>query len=163
MEKTMEKYDPKTKAIMMLFVFLVIGVIIGLILSFGSLSILHKRIGSIEQYRAIWNGFSTNFIFETIFISINISLIAGLLWGYKKDFKKTQSPFLLGLIIFLLVLFIQSLLSLPILNILISIMSIGARQGIANILLTYQSAIFSIIANFFETIALVILFHLSNE
>ena len=159
----MEKYDPKTKAIMMLFVFLVIGVIVGLILSFGSLSIIHRRIGGIEQYQSIWNAFSTNFIFETIFISINLSLIAGLLWSYTKDFKNTQSPFLLGLIVFLLVLFIQSLLSLPILNILISIMSIGPRQGIYNILLTYQSAIFSIIANFFETIALVILFHLSNE
>lgn len=163
MDKIMEKYDPKTKAIMMLFVFLVIGVIVGLILSFGSLSILHRRIGGIEQYQSIWAGFSTNFIFETIFISINLSLIAGLLWGYKKDFKNTQSPFLLGLIVFLLILFIQSLLSLPILNILISIMSIGPRLGIYNILLTYQSAIFSIIANFFETIALVILFHLSNE
>lgn len=159
----MEKYDPKTKTIMMLFVFLVIGVIVGLILSFGSLSILHRRIGGIDQYQDIWHGFSTNFIFETIFISINLSLIAGLLWSYKKDFKNTQSPFLLGLIVFLLVLFIQSLLSLPILNILISIMSIGPRLGIYNILLTYQSAIFSIIANFFETIALVILFHLSNE
>ena len=125
----MEKYDPKSKAILMLFVFLVIGVVIGLILSFGSLGVLQKRIGSIEEYRATWNAFSTNFIFETIFISINRSLLFGLLWSYKKDFSKTHSPFLLGLIMFLLVLFIQSLLNLPILNILISIMSAPAYSS----------------------------------
>ena len=159
----MEKYDPQTKAILMLFMFLVIGVTIGLILSYGSLGVLHRRIGSIDDFRATWYAFSTNFIFETIFISINLSLIAGLLWSYKKDFSRTHSPFLLGLIMFLIVLFIQSLLNLPILNILISIMSIGVQRGFINILLSYQSAIFSIIANFFETIALIILFYLSNE
>jgi len=163
MEKETEKYDPKAKAILMLFVFLVVGVVIGLILSFGSLGVLHRRIGSVDEYRAIWNTFSTNFIFETIFISINLSLLFGLLWSYKKDFKRTHSPFLLGLIMFLLILFIQSLLNLPILNILISIISIGPQRGAVSILLGYQSAIFSIIANFFETIALIILFYLSNE
>jgi hypothetical protein len=163
MQKKIADKDPRIKAIIMLFILLIVGVIIGLIVSFGSLGILQRRIGDINTIRFIWGTFSTNFIFNTIIICMNLSLLFGLFWSYKKDFKKTQSPFLLGLILFIIVLFIQSFLSLPILNVLISVITIGAKQGFANILLTYQSAIFSIIAHFFETIALIILYHLSNE
>jgi hypothetical protein len=163
MKKSSIEKDPHIKAILMLFIYLVIGVVIGLIISYGSLAIIQRRIGNLESVQLIWHAFSTNFIIETIIISMNLTLLLGLLWSYKKDFRQTQSPFLLGLILFLLVLVFQSLLSLPVLDIFISIITIGARQGIANIFLTYQSAIFSIIAHFFETIALIILFHLSNE
>ena len=163
MQKIIADKDPKVKAILMLFILLIVGVIIGLIVSFGSLGILQRRIGDIDTIRLIWGAFSTNFIIDSIIISMNLTLLSGLFWSYKNSFKKTQSPFLLGLILFITVLFIQSFLSLPILNVLISIMTIGAKQGFTNILLTYQSAIFSIIAHFFETIALIILFHLSNE
>jgi len=163
MKKENVEKDPRTKGIIMLFVYLVIGAIIGLFVSFGSLAILYKRVGGLDNVQIIWGAFSTNFTIATIIICLNLSLLIGLLLSYRKDFKKTQSPFLLGLIIFLLVLLIQSLLSLPILNILISVITIGSQRGFVNILLTYQSAIFSIIATFFETIALIILFHLSNE
>jgi len=163
MQKIIADKDPKIKAILMLFILLIVGVIIGLIVSFGSLGILQSRIGDIDSIRLIWGAFSTNFIIDSIIICMNITLLSGLFWSYKKDFKTTQSPFLLGLILFIIVLLIQSFLSLPILNVLISIITIGAKQGFTNILLTYQSAIFSIIAHFFETIALIILFHLSNE
>jgi hypothetical protein len=163
MQKIIADKDPKVKAILMLFILLIIGVIIGLIVSFGSLGILQRRIGDIDTIRLIWGAFSTNFIIDSIIICMNLTLLSGLFWSYKNSFKKTQSPFLLGLILFITVLFIQSFLSLPILNVLTSVMTIGAKQGFTNILLTYQSAIFSIIAHFFETIALIILYHLSNE
>ena len=163
MKKSSDEKDPRIQGMISLFIFLAIGVIIGLIISYGSLAIIQRRIGSIDSLQSIWHAFSTNFIIETIIISMNLSLLIGLLLSYRKDFRQTQSPFLLGLILFLLVLVFQSLLSLPVLDIIISIISIGARQGIANIFLTYQSAIFSIIAHFFETIALIILFHLSHE
>ena len=163
MQKINSDKDPKVKAILMLFTLLIIGVIIGLIVSFGSLGILQRRIGDINTIRIIWTAFSTNFIIDSIIICMNLTLLLGLFWSYKNDFKKTQSPFLLGLILFIVVLLIQSFLSLPILNVLTSVITIGAKQGFTNILLTYQSAIFSIIAHFFETIALIILYHLSNE
>jgi len=163
MKKSSHEKDPRIQGMITLFIYLAIGVIIGLIISYGSLAIIQRRIGSLDTVKAIWPAFSNNFIIETIIISMNLSLLTGLLISYRKDFRQTQSPFLLGLILFLLVLVFQSLLSLPILDIIISIISIGARQGIANIFLTYQSAIFSIIAHFFETIALIILFHLSHE
>jgi hypothetical protein len=163
MQKIIGDKDPKVKAILMLFILLIIGVIIGLIVSFGSLAIIQRRIGDIDTIRIIWSSFSTNFIIDSIIICMNITLLSGLFWSYKNSFKKTQSPFLLGLILFITVLLIQSILSLPILNVLTSVITIGAKQGFTNILLTYQSAIFSIIAHFFETIALIILYHLSNE
>lgn len=93
---------------------------------------------------------------------MNLSLLSGLLFTYKKDYDQTQSPFILGLILFLFVLLVQSLLSRPIINLLVSIIEIG-KQGVLNIFLTYKSSIFGILSHFFETIALIILFNLSRE
>jgi hypothetical protein len=163
MKKMVDNQNPQSKTIMMLFVILFIGAIIGLFVALGSLFFLQRRIGSIQEFRAVWYAFRTNFIFDTIIICMNLSLLSGLLWSYKKGYTKTQSPFLLGLVLFLLVLFVQSLLSLPILNLITSLIEIGAKQGFAYILLSYKSSIFGIIAHFFETVALVILFYLSQE
>jgi len=149
------------KTLLMLFILLIAGVITGIIVSIASLSALYTRVGQSEKVIEIWPSFSTNFTIETIIICMNLVLLIALLWSYRKDFKKTKSPFLLGLILFFLVLLIQSLLSIPLLNLLTSIITIGARQGFFYILLGYQSAIFSIIAHLFETVALVILFYIS--
>jgi hypothetical protein len=158
-----EKNNLQHRVIGLLFALLMIGAIIGLFVSFGSLFVLQRRVGSVDEFRPIWNAFRTNFTFDTIVICMNISLLSGLLYSYQKDYRKTHAPFLLGLIVFLLVLFVQSLLSLPILNLIISLIEIGARQGFAYILLAYKSSIFGILAHFFETIALMILFYLSHE
>lgn len=153
---------PQNNAIIMLFVYLMSGAIIGLFVSFGSLAILRNRAGIIAEMNPFWDAFRFNFTLDTIIICMNIALLLGLLFAYRKDYKQTQSPFLLGLTIFLLVLFVQSVLSLPILNMLVSIIEIG-RQGALNIFLTYKSSIFGIISHFFETMALMILFYLSRE
>ncbi len=153
----------ENKTILLLFTLLVIGAIIGLIVSFASLAFLQRRIGSIQEYRAVWDAFKTNFTFDTILICMNLSLLSGLLWGYKRDYKQTKSPFLLGLVLFLLVLLVQSLFSLPILNLFISLIEIGVKQGFVYTLLAYKSSIFGMLAHFFETVALIILFYLSRE
>lgn len=153
--------DIQMKTLLMLFILLVAGTIIGIIVSIISLSVLYEKVGQSERIVNIWSSFSTNFTIETIIVCINLAFLIGLLWSYRKDFKKTKSPFILGLILFFLVLLIQSLLSLPLLNLLTSVITIGIRQGFFYILLGYQSAIFSIISNFFETIALIILFYIS--
>ena len=160
--KKMEYKDSiQMKTLLMLFMLLVAGTIIGIIVSIISLSALYEKVGQSEKIAEIWSSFSTNFTIETIIVCINLVLLIALIWSYRSDFKKTKSPFILGLIVFFLVLLIQSLLSLPLLNLLTSVVTIGARQGLFYILLGYQSAIFSIIAHFFETIALIILFYLS--
>ena len=149
------------KTLLMLFILLVAGTITGIIVSIIGLGSLYEKVNHSEKIGEVWPSFSTNFTIETIIICINLALLIGLLYSYKKDFKKTKSPFLLGLILFFLVLLIQSLLSLPLLNLIIAVVTIGARQGFFYVLLGYQSAIFSIIAHFFETIALIILFYIS--
>ena len=163
MKKIDQTAYPEKKAILFLFALLVIGAVIGLFVSFGSLAMLQRRIGSVQEYRAIWDSFKTNFTFDTIIICMNLSLLSGLLWGYKNDYNQTKSPFLLGLILFLLVLLVQSLLSLPILNLFISLIEIGVKQGFVYTLLAYKSSIFGMLAHFFETVALIILFYLSRE
>jgi hypothetical protein len=153
----------QTKAILSLFTILIIGSIIGLIVAFTSLGMVQHRVGDSQEIRIIWGSFRTNFTIDTIIICMNLSLLLGLILSYKRDFKRTQSPFLLGLLLFLSVLFIQSLLSLPILNLILSLISSGAREGFIYILLGYRSAIFGILSHFFETVALIILYYLSRE
>ena len=163
MKKPVYEDNPQNKAIIMLFIILFVGVIIGLVVSFGSIGLLQRRMGSIEDIRPFWDAFRVNFTLDTIVICMNLTLLFGLLWSYKKDFKQTQSPFVLGLIVFLFVLFIQSLLSLPILNLIVSLLEIGVKQGAAYIFLAYKSSIFGILSHFFETVALIILYYLSRE
>lgn len=155
--------DTKAKVITRLFILLLIGGIVGIVVSITSLGFLYARVGGLESIQNVWVAFSTNFALKTIIICMNLSMLFGLIWSYRSDFKKTKSPFLLGLMLFLVVLFVQSLLSLPILNLITSIVTIGVRSGFSYVLLAYQSAIFDIIAHFFGTIALIILFYLSNE
>jgi len=163
MNNSKSEMDPKAKAITRLFSLLLIGAIVGIVVSITSLGFLYARVGGLESIQNVWGAFSTNFMLKTIIICMNLSMLFGLIWSYRNDFKKTKSPFLLGLMLFLVVLFVQSLLSLPILNLIISVVTIGIRSGFSYVLLAYQSAIFDIIAHFFGTIALIILFYLSNE
>jgi len=162
MKKEVYSDNTHNKALIILFAILIIGAIIGLFVSFGSLGLLQRRVGPIGEIQPFWNSFKLNFTLDTIIICMNISLLTGLLLTYKRDYKKTQSPFLLGLVVFLFVLLVQSFLSLPILNLIVSIVEIG-RQGALNVFLTYKSSIFGILSHFFETIALMILFYLSKE
>ena len=160
-KNSMSNENIEMKSLVLLFAVVVIGVIIGIVVSVISLGILHERVSQIQEVQTIWSSFSTNFTVETILVCVNLSLLIGLLWLYGRDFSKTKSPFLLGLILFFLVLVIQSLLSLPIMNLLITVITI--EKGFFCVFKTYLSAIFNIIAHFFETIALTILFYLSMK
>jgi len=160
----MPEKDTRTVAIRTVSIILIIGCLIGIIVAFTSLAILQRRIGENQEIQLIWGSFRLNFTIDTVLICMNLSLLLGLLYGYWKDYKNTKSPFLLGLLVFLIVLLFQSLISLPILNLLLSFISSETpRQGFAYILLAYKSAIFNIFAHFFGTIALAILYYLSRE
>ncbi|MCK5031952.1 MAG: hypothetical protein KAR64_10840 [Thermoplasmatales archaeon] len=144
------KMDPKAKALVVLFTLLIVGAAIGIVISMASLGFLKVRFGSMEGARVIWRVFADYYMLGTVIICMNLSLLLGLLGSYVSSFRKTKSSFLLGLVLFLGVLFVQSLLSLPIFGILLANFS-------------YQSGLFSLLPNMFETIALIILFHLSME
>jgi hypothetical protein len=142
--------DPKAKALMILFALLALGAIIGVFISFASLGYIRGELASRGVIRGLWRIFFDNYILGTVIISMNLFLLLGLLGSYIHSFRKTRSSFLLGLVLFLSVLFVQSVLSLPLLNVMLGQTS-------------YQSGLFSILPNMFETIALIILFYLSME
>jgi hypothetical protein len=155
--------DPKAKALVILFALLLIGAFIGFAISLLSLGALRARVGSGEVVRALWRPFANNFSLATIIITMNLCLILGLLVSYIRSFRKTKSSFLLGLVLFLMVLFVQSLLSLPLINLIISVTTVNPTIGLSYVLLSYQSTLLQFLANMFETIALIILFYLSME
>ena len=157
------RMDPKAKAMLVLFLLLVIGVIIGLVISMIGIRIIESQISNringisgnaknwiFQQVRQNFARFSEIYALVTIIICMNLMLLLGLLYSYIKSFRETYSNFILGLILFLSVLFIQSFLSLPIIH-----HSIG--QTISDL------GIVNVLPSLFETIALIILFYLSNE
>ena len=155
------RMDPKAKAMLVLFLLLVIGVVIGLVISMAGLRIINFQISNrlndinaknwvSQQVRQNFARFSEIYTMVTIVICMNLMLLFGLLYSYIKSFRETYSNFIIGLILFLSVLFIQSFLSLPIVQ-----HSIG--QTISDL------GIVNVLPNLFETIALIILFYLSNE
>ena len=155
------RMDPKAKAMLVLFLLLVIGVVIGLIISMVGLRAINSQISSrlndinaknwfSQQVKQNFARFSEIYTLVTVVISMNLMLLFGLLYSYIKSFRETYSNFIMGLILFLSVLFIQSFLSLPIVQ-----HSVG--QTISDL------GIVNVLPNLFETIALIILFYLSNE
>ena len=163
MNEEKPKMDPKAKAIAVLFLLLVIGVIIGLVVSVIGLRIIDRQITErlndivenskpwiVTQIQQNWKRFAEMYTMVTIVICMNLTLLGGLLKTYAKSFKETSSTFLMGLVLFLGVLFVQSLLSLPIIQ-----HSVG--QTISDI------GLFNVLPNLFETLALIILFYLSSE
>ena len=153
MDNQQSRMDPKAKAVVILFVLLVVGAIVGLAISKVSLTYARQRAQG--RYGGEWaqrvvQVFADMYTLGTIIICMNLLLLLGLLGSYIESFRKTKSSFLLGLILFIGVLFVQSLLSLPIISV-----SLGYPS--------YQFGLFSILPNMFETIALIILFYLSME
>ena len=163
MNENTPKMDPKAKSLVILFLLLVIGVIVGIIVSMIGLAIIEEQIAIrikdisensktwvVQQIKQNWERFSEMYMMLTIIICMNLALLFGLLFSYLKSFRQTSSTFLMGLVLFLGVLFVQSLVSLPIIQ-----HSVG--QTISDL------GLFNILPNMFETIALIILFYLSSE
>jgi p-aminobenzoyl-glutamate transporter AbgT len=163
MNEEKSKMDPKAKAIAILFLLLVIGVIIGVVVSFVGLRVIDRQIQErlkdiaettkpwvVQQIQQNWNRFAEMYTMVTIIICMNLTLLVGLLKTYIKSFKETSSTFLMGLVLFIGVLFVQSLLILPIIQ-----HAVG--QTISDI------GLFNVIPNLFETLALIILYYLSSE
>lgn len=157
------KMDPKTKAILLIFLLLIIGLVVGLIVSSITLSGVENRIDQkirgleqsakqiiAQQIRENWRHFSEMYTLVTVIICMNLALLSGLLFNYIRTFRETYSNFIVGLILFLGVLFAQSFLSLP-------VMQYWFGQTITDI------GLINVLPNFFETIALIILLYLGSE
>jgi hypothetical protein len=140
-----KKINPKSKAIIIIVILIVIGLIIGLAISRATYGYVKEKIKgrTILEQRLM----REHLRFGAITISINIILLLGLLVVYVDTFRKTKSSFILGLLLFIGVLFLKSIVSFPILI----------------ILLGYSLSVFSLLPFMFETIALIILLYLSME
>ena len=148
------KMDPKIKAIAIIIVLLVLGVVVGLVLSQMSYDYATQKTGERFkdniQFRYLIKATMDMYRLGTIVICMNIFLLLGLLAIYVDSFRKTKSSFIFGLLLFIGVLFIQSILSLPILQ---------AGLGFKG----YDISLFGVLPNLFETIAITILLYLSME
>ena len=173
MVEVKQKMDPKAKTIMILFLLLIVGIILGFVISQVGLGLVQsdfedrydlikqtveRRIGdrpALEPYinnimRNNWDNFSEKYTIVTIFICLNLMLLLGLLFNYVSSFRTTKSSFMLGLIMIFGVLFMQSLFSLPLIQSLFN-------QSI------FDLGLIHIFPNLFETIALIIFFYISSE
>ncbi len=143
----------KTKAIALVVVLLIVGTIIGFALSYASLKkgkeLAEKR-GQPFENKRLARIFIFRYTASVIIITVNIFLLLGLFWVYANTYAKTKSSFMLGLLFFIGVLFIQSLLSLPTLATLFGYTPYGLGP-------------FGVLPHLFETLALVILLILSLE
>jgi hypothetical protein len=134
-------------------ILIIFGIAVGLALAYGTLALAEEEVerrGPWGQERDIPIEVKTRHISSTVVITVNILLLVGLLNVYIKTYDQTHSSFMLGLIFFISVLLIQSILSLPALFVLFGYTGFGL-------------GVFGVLPHLFETMALVILIILSME
>lgn len=144
--------EKKTKVFALIVVLIIMGTVIGLAISYASLKEGKKLAEKNHPFenRRIARAFAFRYMAGIVVVSINIMLLIGLLGIYIDTYSKTKSSFMLGLIFFIGVLLIQSLLSLPLVHALFGYTPYGLGP-------------FGVIPYLFETMALVILMVLSME
>jgi len=164
------------KAIKIILLLVVFGVITGLILSVVFVNEANQRIENIEERDIPFNPYAdfnpqslttSDIILPSlgvIIICISTYLLLGLIFVYIKIFLKTNSKYIVGLLFFLTPLFIQSVLSINTLRSLFVSPAIPYTHiresigfgigGLGGIL---------VIVSIFEIVGLSILLHLSTE
>ena len=101
-----EKMNPKKVTILFITTLIIIGLFVGIILSVGSIYRANQRLQELDEDAKIRPGLP--FIGMTL-VTINIFILIGLIYTHFTIYKKTKSKFLIGLILFLIALFIKSL------------------------------------------------------
>jgi hypothetical protein len=163
-----ENMSPKTKSILFILILIVIGFIIGQIIGFLSGSYLigeieghippPKYVLSTDQKNEIITGYT---IVATI-LSINITLLFGLIYIFISSYLKIKTRYLIGFVIFVSVFLIKSLSNLIALTPLIS-EQVRAAPLVISPLLGGNFGPLASYFNIFEIIAICILIYLSRE
>jgi hypothetical protein len=159
-----KKITPRTKALVTICVLIFVGIIIGYLISIFSLQIIRAEIDELPiQVDPARITRSVNYYTGAlIFLSIEIILLVGLLYVYYDSYRKTKSRFLIGLNMFIIVLFIRSILSV------VSLHSIATEYirvipYVSRTFLTPGFSVLNFILYTFEIVALTILLYLSME
>ena len=105
-----KQMDPKAKAIAIIIVLLIVGMIVGLVISRVSMNYAREKYQGANQ--RVLNLIGTLYALSMSILCINIALLLGLFWIYADSLRKTKSSFMLGLLLFIGVLLVQSILSL---------------------------------------------------
>jgi hypothetical protein len=119
-----KEMHPKKISILFILALIIIGLCAGIILSTLSIERANQRIIEIDPEAEIQPTFP--FLGLTL-ITINISLLIGLIYTHISIFRKTKSKFLIGLILFLFALLIKSLFAY------ISIQSLAVTTALKSI------------------------------
>ena len=160
----MKKLNPKVKAISAIIGLIIIGTIIGYLISVFSLQIIIAELNKLPiQIDPSRIDKSINYYTGALIcLAVEIVLLIGLFYIYIDSYRKTKSIFLIGLNMFILALFIRSIFSV------ISIQNIATTyiQVSPIVYRTFLTPGFNelnFIGYTFEIIALSIFFYLSME
>jgi len=159
-----KKLNPKIKAIIAIFGLIVIGTIIGYFISVFSLEIILEELNKLTiQIDPIRINRSVNYYTGALIcLSVEIVLLIGLLFVYFDTYRKTKSPSLIVMNMFIIALFIRSILSIVSLQ-RIATDYIRLSPYVSRTFLTPGFDELNFIVYSFEIIALSILFYISME
>jgi len=160
----LKKLSPKTKAITTIIVLIIIGVIVGYISSVFSLQNIITELNSLPiQIDPIRIDRSVSYYTGALIcLAVEITLLIGLLYVYFDSYRKTKTRFLISLNIFILALFIRSIISV------ISLQKIAndfikVSPYVSKTFLTPGFSELNFIVYTFEIIALGVLLYISME
>ncbi len=159
-----KKLSPKTKAIVTILGLIVIGIIIGYVISIFSLQIIITELNKLPvQINPTRIERSVNYYTGALVcLGVEILLLIGLLYIYYDSFRKTKSRFLIVLNMFILALFIRSILSVVSLQN-VATEYIKVSPYVSRTFLTPGFNELNFVVYIFEIIALSILLYLSME
>lgn len=159
-----KKIQPKTKALAVIFGLIIIGVIIGYVLSLYSLEKILTELNELPiQIPQTRIERSVNYYTAALIcLSVEIIVLVGLLYMYLDSYRKTKSRFLIGLNMFIVALFIKSILSV------VSLYNMATDYirfipYVSRTFLTPGFSELNFVVYAFEIIALSILLYLSME
>jgi hypothetical protein len=160
----MERIKPRTKALLVLTVLILIGILAGYIISYLSLEVLLDKVDNltikIDQIRI---DRSVNYyIGAVIILTIELVLLIGVLFVYFDSYRKIKSRFLIVLNVFIVALLVKSILSIVSLHT-IAADYINVIPYISRTFLTPGFSILSFILTGFEIAAISILVYLSMD
>jgi hypothetical protein len=163
-EPSSKKIKPRTKAIIVIIGLILLGIIIGYILSQVSLNILMEEIDKlpikIDQTRI--DRSISYYTGAFIILTIEIVLLIGVLYVYIDSYRKIKSRFLIVLNLFIIALTVKSVLSIISLHT-IAMDYIQIIPYVSRTFLTPGFGILNFILTGFEIVAISILVYLSMD
>lgn len=159
-----KKISPRAKALIIIVGLFFVGILLGLIFAQIGISEAKDILDSygIDLSQNQERQFANIYSFSIVIIVISLVLLSGLLVIYLDTYRKTKSSFMLGLTLFISVLFIRSLLSLFIIHALIT-RYLRAFPLIRELIGDSSFGALSLLIYIFEIIALSILLYISME